>query len=115
MQVGSHSQEIASNMPEMMRGNVNNRNCSFSFSIMEIIFYHMMSLFSSGQRHVINSVMTICVLTLLREHVTSLTTSVTTMLIFIENIFTLKVIKSYFRSHMIKQILHLWSFYMKFI
>ena len=55
------------------------------------------------------------VLTLLREHVTSLTTSVTTMLIFSENTSTLKAIKSYFRSHMIKQILHLWIFHMKFI
>ena len=55
------------------------------------------------------------VLTLLREYVTSLTTSVTTMLNFIGNMSTLKMIKSYLRSHMIKRILHLWSFHMKFI
>ena len=48
-------------------------------------------------------VMTTRVLTLLREYVTSLTTSVTTMLIFIGNISTLKAI------------LHEWSFHMKFI
>ena len=61
------------------------------------------------------SVMTTRVLTLLREYVTSLTTSVTTMLNFIGNMFTLKAIKSYLRSHMIKRILHSWSFHMKFI
>ena len=48
--------------------------------------------------------MTTHVLTLLREYVTSLTTSVTTMLIFIGYtcMFTLKAIKSYLRSYMIK-------------
>ena len=52
--------------------------------------------------------------TFLREYVTSLTTSVTTMLIFIVgNISTVKAIKSYLKSHMIKQILHSWSFHMK--
>ena len=61
------------------------------------------------------SVMTTHVLTLLREYVTSLTTSVTTMLIFIGNMSILKAIKLYLRCHMIKQILHLWSFHMKFI
>ena len=50
------------------------------------------------------SVMTTRVLTLLREYVTSLTTSVTTMLIFIGNVTTLKAMKSYLRSHMIKRI-----------
>ena len=59
--------------------------------------------------------MTTRVLTLLREYVTSLTTSVTTMLIFIGNMSTFKAIKSYLRSHMIKRILHEWSFNMKFI
>ena len=59
--------------------------------------------------------MTTRVLTLLREYVTSLTTSVTTMLIFIGNISTSKAIKSYFKSHMIKRILHSWSFHTKFI
>ena len=44
------------------------------------------------------SVMTSCVLTLLREYVTSLMTSITTMLIFIGNMSTLKVIKLYLRS-----------------
>ena len=61
------------------------------------------------------SVMTTRVLTLLREYVTSLTTSVTAVLIFNKNISTLKAIKSYLRSHMIKRILHPWSFHMKFI
>ena len=60
------------------------------------------------------SAMTTRVLTLLQEYVTSLTTSVTTMLIFIGNMSTLKAIKSYLRSHMIKRILHSWSFHMKF-
>ena len=60
-------------------------------------------------------VMTTCVITLLREYGTSLTTSVKTMLIFIENMSTLNALKSYFKSHMIKQILHSWSFHMKFI
>ena len=59
--------------------------------------------------------MTTRVITLLREYVTSLTTSVTTMLIFIENMSTLRAIKFYFKSHMIKRILHSWSFHMKFI
>ena len=59
--------------------------------------------------------MTTRVITLLRENVTSLTTSATTMLIFIENMSTLRAIKSYFKSHMIKRILHSWSFHMKFI
>ena len=59
--------------------------------------------------------MTTRVLTLLRKYVTSLTTSTTTMLIFIGNMPTLKVIKSYLRSYMINQILHLWSFHMKFV
>ena len=58
--------------------------------------------------------MTARVITLLREYVTSLTTSVTTMLIFIENMSTLRAIKSYFKSHMIKRILHEWSFHMEF-
>ena len=35
--------------------------------------------------------------------------------IFIENMSTLKAIKSYFKSRMIKRILHSWLFYMKFI
>ena len=61
------------------------------------------------------SVMTTCVLTLLREYVRSLTTSVTTMLIFIGNLSILKAIKLYLRGHMIKRILHSWSFHMKFI
>ena len=56
-----------------------------------------------------------CVITLLREYITSLTTSVTTIQIFIGNMSTLKAIKTYFRSHMIKRILHSRSFYMKFI
>ena len=34
---------------------------------------------------------------------------------FIENMSTLNTIKSYFKSHMIKRILLLWSFHMKFI
>ena len=59
--------------------------------------------------------MTTRVITLLRECVTSLTTSVTTILIFIENMSTLKAIKSFFKSHMIKRILHSWSFHMKII
>ena len=59
--------------------------------------------------------MTTRVITLLREYVTSLTTSVTTMQIFIGNMSTLRAIKTYFRSHMIKRILHSWSFHMKFI
>ena len=59
--------------------------------------------------------MTTRVITLLREHVTSLTTSVTTMQIFIENMSTSKAMKSYFKSHMIKRILHSLSFHMKFI
>ena len=59
--------------------------------------------------------MTTRVLTLLREYVMSVTTSVTTMLIFIGNMSILKAIKSYLRSHMIKRILHSWSFHMKFI
>ena len=57
--------------------------------------------------------MTTRVLTLLREYVTSLVTSVITMLIFIGNMSTFKAIKSYLRSHMIKRILHSWSFHMK--
>ena len=61
------------------------------------------------------SVMTTRVLTLLREYVTSVTTSVTTMLIFVGNMSTLKAINSYLRSHMIKRILHSWSFHIKFI
>ena len=60
------------------------------------------------------SVMTTRVLTHLRE-LTSLTTSVTTMLIFIGNMSILKAIESYLRRHMIKRILHSWSFHMKFI
>ena len=52
---------------------------------------------------------------LLWEYVTLLMTSVTTMKIFIENMFTSKAIKSYFKSHMIKRILRSWSFHMKFI
>ena len=59
-------------------------------------------------------VMTTRVLTLLREYATSLTTSVTTMLIFIENMSTLNALKSYFKSNMIKRILHEWSLYMEF-
>ena len=43
-------------------------------SIEDKIFYHMTSLFSCHKNH-----MTTRVLTLLREYVTSLTTSVTTM------------------------------------
>ena len=78
---------------------------------LNIYIYHLTSLFSSGCN---KSVMTTHVLTLLRECVT-LTTSVTTMLIFIGNKSTLNAIKSYLRSHMIKQILHSWSFHMKFI
>ena len=54
--------------------------------------------------------MTTRVLTLLREYVTSLTTSVTTMLIFIGNMSIFKAIKSYLRSHMIKRILHFISY-----
>ena len=61
--------------------------------------------------------MTTSVLTHLREYVTSLTTSVTMFHVnFIEkNVSTLKAIKSYFKSHMIKRILHSWSFHMNFI
>ena len=40
--------------------------------------------------------------------------SVTTMLIFNGNMSTLKAVKLYFRSDMIKGNLHLWSFHMKF-
>ena len=36
-------------------------------------------------------------------------------IIFIENMSTSKAIKSYFKGHMIKRILHSWSFHMKFI
>ena len=63
------------------------------------------------------SVMTTRVLTLLRECVMSLMTSVTTMLIFIENMSTFKAkrVKFFFKSHMIKRILHSLSFHMKFI
>ena len=60
------------------------------------------------------SVMTTHVLKLLRYFVTSLTTSVTTMY-FLLKICPHKVIKSYFKSHMMKRILHEWSFHMKFI
>ena len=59
--------------------------------------------------------MTTRILTFLREYVTSLTTFETTMLIFIGNMSTLKAIKSYLRSHMIKRILNEWPFHMKFI
>ena len=63
-----------------------------------------------------NSVKTTRVLTLLREYATtSLTTSVATMLIFIENMSTLTALKFFFKSHMIKRILHSWSFHIKFI
>ena len=61
------------------------------------------------------SVMTTPVLTLLWEYATTLTTSVTPMLIFTGNMSTLKAVKSYLRSHIIKRILHSWSFHMKFI
>ena len=53
-------------------------------------------------------------LTLLREYVTSLTTSVTTIQIFVENMSTLKVIKSSFKNHMIKRFLRSWSSQIKF-
>ena len=43
------------------------------------LFYNMTSLLSNRLRHIIKSVMTPRVLTFLRENVTSLTTSVTTM------------------------------------
>ena len=52
------------------------------------------------------------VITRLQEYVTSMTTSVTTMLIFFGNMSTLKAIKSYFGSNTIKRILHSWSFHM---
>ena len=57
--------------------------------------------------------MTTRVSTLLQEYLASLMTSVTTMSIFIENITNLKALQSYLRSHLIKLILHLWSFHMK--
>ena len=55
------------------------------------------------------------VLTLLRKYVKSLTTSVTIIKFFIENMPVLKAIKSLFKTHMIKRIVHSWSFHMKFI
>ena len=48
------------------------------------------------------------VITLWRVHVTSLTTSVSTM-------FILKAIISILKGHMINRILHSWPFYMKFM
>ena len=57
--------------------------------------------------------MTTCVLTLWRVHVTSLTTSVSTMRFHIELIFILMAIKSRFKGNMINRILHSWSFHIK--
>ena len=62
-----------------------------------------------------NNRMTTRVVTLRRVHVTSLTTSVSTMLFFIEINFNLNAIKSRFKGHMINRILHEWSFHMKFM
>ena len=50
------------------------------------------------------SIMNTRVLTLLRKYVKSLTTSVTIIKIFIENMPVLKAIKSLFKTHMIKRI-----------
>ena len=55
------------------------------------------------------------VITLWREHVTSLTTSMSTMPFLIETTIILKAIKSHFKDHMIKRIIHSWSFHMKFM
>ena len=59
--------------------------------------------------------MTTCVLTLWREFLTSLTSSVSTKYFIIQTMFILKAIKSHFEEHMINRILHLWSFNMKFM
>ena len=48
-------------------------------------------------------------------HVTSLTTSLSTMRFLTEIMFILKVIKSPFKGHMIHRILSSWSFHVKFI
>ena len=58
--------------------------------------------------------MTTCVISLWREEVTSLTTSLSTMC-FLVNMFNLKAIKSNFKGHIINRILHSWSFHMKFM
>ena len=55
--------------------------------------------------------MTTRVITLWREHVTSLTMPVSIMRFLIKIMFILKAIK----SHMIIRILHEWSFYLKFM
>ena len=55
--------------------------------------------------------MTTRVMTLLRVHVTSLTTFIST----IEIVFILKAMKSHFEGHMINRILHSWSFHMNFM
>ena len=57
--------------------------------------------------------MTTRVITLLHEHVMSLSTSVSTMH-FIKIMLILKAIKSFLKGHMINRILHSWSFHMKF-
>ena len=44
-----------------------------------------------------------------------MTTSVTTMLFFVEIMSTLKAKKALLKGHMINRILHEWSFHMKFI
>ena len=59
--------------------------------------------------------MTTRVITLWRERVTSLTTSVSTMRFLSEIIFILKAIKCHLKGKMINRILHPWSFHMKFM
>ena len=59
--------------------------------------------------------MTTLVITLGREHVTSLTTFVSTMRFLIEIMFDLKAINPIFKDHMINRILHSWSFHTKFM
>ena len=57
--------------------------------------------------------MTTRVITLWREHETSLTASVSTMRFHIELII-LKAINPVLKDHTINRILHSWSFHMKF-
>ena len=75
----------------------------------------MMSLLFSGQGHVINNVMTTHVLLISAGTNNLRMTSVTTMQFFLEINREGDKITLILKGHIIKRILHLWSFHMKFI